>query len=186
MQPAGQRFWSVGLNHIDPAALRYKDSGGVWESKYENSMPKWLRTVKNDLTEWHFNTVGWNQEVVTINDQNHRHSRSSTYEEYQWIDMPYCYLLSFIEAHQWEMETRLPMSCPNCHRRLIHRPKHPKTWVKKPVSCQKTMDRPSSGHLCYARWLTTVVGQKPTGKYRINEYVGERASLIAQAWPANE
>lgn len=55
-----------------------------------------------------FNTLGWNQEVVTINDENHRHSRSFTFEEYQWLDMPYCHLLPFIESHQWEIETHLP------------------------------------------------------------------------------
>lgn len=38
----------------------------------------------------------------------HRHSRSFTYEEYQWLDMPYFTLLPFIESHQWEWETKLP------------------------------------------------------------------------------
>lgn len=71
-------------------------------------MQRWLGTVRQDLTGWGFNTLGWNQEVVTINDQNHRHSRSFTFEEYQWLDMPYCHMLPFIESHQWEIETRLP------------------------------------------------------------------------------
>jgi hypothetical protein len=64
--------------------------------------------VRTDLQGWGFNTLGWNQEVVTINPQNHRHSRSFTFEEYQWLDMPYCHMLPFIESHQWEIETRLP------------------------------------------------------------------------------
>lgn len=106
--PKGKPFWSIGLNHVDPATLRYADSEGVWEGRYDNSMKKWLRQVRRDLREWGFNTLGWNQEVVTINDQNHRHSRSFTLEEYQWLDMPYCHLLPFIESHQWEIETRLP------------------------------------------------------------------------------
>ena len=71
-------------------------------------MARWLAAVRQDLEEWGFNTLGWNQESVTWNDQNRRHSRSFTYEEYQWLGMPYCHLLPFIESHQWEVETRLP------------------------------------------------------------------------------
>ena len=106
--PEGKLFWSVGINHVDPATLRYLDSNGVWDNNYKNRMSKWLKAVKKDLTTWGFNTLGWNQEVVTINDEHHRHSRSFTFEEYQWLDMPYCHLLPFIESHQWEIETRLP------------------------------------------------------------------------------
>jgi hypothetical protein len=29
--PDGRRFWSIGMNHIDSAALRFADSGSVWE-----------------------------------------------------------------------------------------------------------------------------------------------------------
>jgi len=104
----GKIFWSIGLNHVDSASLRYNDSAGLWDTKYNNSMREWLHEVKKDLIGWNFNTMGWNQEVVTINEQNHRHSRSFTYEEYQWLDMPYCHMLPFIESHQWEIETRLP------------------------------------------------------------------------------
>ena len=28
--PEDERFWSIGLNHIDSAALRFPESGGVW------------------------------------------------------------------------------------------------------------------------------------------------------------
>ncbi len=108
MTPERKPFFSVGLNHVDPATLRYNDSEGIWEEKYQNSMKTWLQTVREDLTSWGFNSLGWNQEVVTINEQNHRHSRSFTFEEYQWLDMPYCHMLPFIESHQWEIETRLP------------------------------------------------------------------------------
>ncbi len=108
LTPDSQLFWSIGINHVDPATLRYTDSLDVWEKTYDNSMRKWLASVKKDFSSWGFNTLGWNQEVVTINDQNHRHSRSFTFEEYQWLDMPYCHLLPFIESHQWEIETRLP------------------------------------------------------------------------------
>jgi len=106
--PDGKPFWSIGINHVDSATLRYTESGDVWQEKYGNSMKSWLAEVNRDLRSWGFNTMGWNQEVVTLNDQNNHHSRSFTFEEYQWLDMPYCHLLPFIESHQWEKETRLP------------------------------------------------------------------------------
>jgi hypothetical protein len=35
-------------------------------------------------------------------------SRPFTYEEYQWAGLPYCHLLPFTEAHQWQVEVRMP------------------------------------------------------------------------------
>ncbi|MHC4752713.1 MAG: agarase, partial [Planctomycetota bacterium] len=103
-----QPFFSIGLNHIDSATLRYIENGHIWRDTYANSMGKWLGKVRSDLLEWGFNTVGWVQEVVTRNDQNHRHSRNFTFEEYQWLNMPYCHMLPFVDFHQWEIETRNP------------------------------------------------------------------------------
>ena len=106
--PDGQPFWSIGMNHIDSAALRFADSNGVWERDFDNSQERWLRSVATDLRDWGFNTVGWTQEVVIINEGYHRHSRPFIFEEYQWLDMPYCHLLPFTEAHQWQVEVRQP------------------------------------------------------------------------------
>lgn len=108
LDSAGQPFWSLGMNHIDSATLRYPDKDDVWHTRYGNSMEAWLQQVREDLLNWGFNTVGWVQEVVTINPENHRHSRAFTFEEYQWLDIPYCHLLPFAETHQWEIETRQP------------------------------------------------------------------------------
>ena len=30
IRPDGARFWSIGMNHIDSAALRYIESDDVW------------------------------------------------------------------------------------------------------------------------------------------------------------
>lgn len=107
--PQGEPFFSIGLNHIDSAALRFSENEHVWNDKYGNSMQRWLtESVRPNLLDWGFNSVGWVQEVVTNNEQSHRHSRSFTYEEYKWLDMPYCHLLPFAEIHQWEVETRHP------------------------------------------------------------------------------
>ena len=104
--PERERFFSIGLNHIDSATLRYKENAHIWRDKYGNSMEQWLAHVGEDLRSWGFNTVGWVQEVVTREVLNHRHSRNFTFEEYQWLDMPYCHMLPFVDFHQWEVETR--------------------------------------------------------------------------------
>jgi hypothetical protein len=106
--PQGEPFFSIGLNHIDSASLRYVENQHIWRDRYGNSVRKWLEQVRADLVDWGFNTVGWVQEVVTREVRNHRHSRNFTYEEYQWLDMPYCHMLPFVDFHQWEVETINP------------------------------------------------------------------------------
>lgn len=109
VRPDGRRLFSIGLNHIDPATLRYPENIDIWRKKYGGSVERWLReSVRPDLQRWEFNTVGWVQEVVTREPTNHRHSRNFTYEEYQWLGMPYCHMLPFADFHQWEAETRHP------------------------------------------------------------------------------
>lgn len=107
--PDGRPFFSLGLNHIDPSPLRYLANDDLWTRKYGNSMERWLKeSVAPDLHAWGFNSVGWTQEVVTRGATNHRHSRAFTFEEYQWLGMPYCHQLPFADFHQWEVETRNP------------------------------------------------------------------------------
>jgi hypothetical protein len=109
IDPKGEKYFSIGLNHIDPASLRYPENIHIWRDKYGNSMERWLKeSVAPNLTDWGFNCVGWNQEVVTRDVLNHRHSRHFSYEEYQWLDMPYCHQLPFADFHQWEAEVRNP------------------------------------------------------------------------------
>ncbi len=107
--PGGAPFFSLGLNHIDASPLREVENGELWRTKYGNSIERWLKeAVAPDLRAWGFNSVGWTQEVVVRGHAIHRHSPSFTFEEYQWLGLPYCHLLPFAETHQWENETRLP------------------------------------------------------------------------------
>jgi len=102
--PEGQPFFSLGLNHIDPASMRYPENIHIWRNKYGGSITKWLKeSVAPNLKRWGFNTVGWVQEVTV---RHWRHSRSFTYEEYKALNMPYCHMLPFTESHQWEQHTR--------------------------------------------------------------------------------
>jgi hypothetical protein len=107
--PEGEPFFSIGLNHIDPSPLRYPANADLWQRKYGNSMERWLKeSVRPDLDAWGFNSVGWTQEVVTRGLTNHRHSRAFTFEEYQWLGLPYCHQLPFADFHQWDMEVKNP------------------------------------------------------------------------------
>lgn len=107
--PDGAPVFSLALNHIDPSPLRYPENGDLWARRYGNSTERWLKeAVAPDLRAWGFNGVGWTQEVVTRGPTNHRHSRAFTFEEYQWLGLPYCHQLPFADFHQWEAETRHP------------------------------------------------------------------------------
>jgi hypothetical protein len=109
MDPVGRPFFSIGMNHIESATLRYPENLHLWREKYGNSQRRWLQeAVAPDLRSWGFNTVGWCQEVIIRGDAIHRHSRNFTFEEYQWLGLPYCHMLPFTEAHQWDVETRYP------------------------------------------------------------------------------
>ena len=101
--PDGKPFFTMGLNHIDPASLRYPENIHIWNEKYGGSTVRWIKeSVVPNLKDWGFNTVGWVQEVTV---RKWRHSRPFTNDEYQALGMPYCHLLPFIESHQWEKHT---------------------------------------------------------------------------------
>jgi hypothetical protein len=103
--PAEREYFSIGMNHIDSAPFRATAS---WSRDFRSDNRRWLRQVREDLVSWGFNTVGWVQEYVVINDRHHRHSRSFVPEEYAWLGLPFCHMPPFLEAHGWEIETRLP------------------------------------------------------------------------------
>ena len=103
ISPEEKSFFSIGLNHIDPASLRYPENIHIWEDKYHGSTTEWLReSVVKNLKEWGFNTIGWEQEVTV---RHWQHSRPFTNDELKVIDMPYCRMLPFNESHQWEKHT---------------------------------------------------------------------------------
>ena len=102
--PERKRFFSIGLNHIDPASLRYPENIRIWRDRYGGSTTRWIQeSVVPNLKRWGFNTVGWVQEVTV---RKWRHSRGFTVDEYRTLEMPFCHLLPFIESHQWEQHTR--------------------------------------------------------------------------------
>lgn len=102
--PNGDPFFSIGMNHVDPASLRYPENIHIWRDTYGGSTTRWLQeSVAKNLQDWGFNTLGWEQEVSV---RQWPHSRSFTLEEYQALNMPYCHMLPFTESHQWQQHTR--------------------------------------------------------------------------------
>ncbi|MBK1875230.1 hypothetical protein [Pelagicoccus mobilis] len=103
LTPDRDPFFSLGINHIDPASLRYPENLDIWKRKYGGSTIRWIQeSVAPNLQSWGFNTVGWVQEVTV---KQWQHSRPFTVDEYRALNMPYCHLLPFIESHQWEKHT---------------------------------------------------------------------------------
>ena len=103
ISPDGKPFFTMGLNHIDPASLRYPENLDIWRKKYGGSTIRWIKeSVAPNLKSWGFNSVGWVQEVTV---KKWQHSRPFTVDEYRALDMPYCHLLPFTESHQWEKHT---------------------------------------------------------------------------------
>ena len=100
LTPESEPFFTLGMNHIDPATLRYQENIEIWRDKYGGSTERWIKeSVAPNLKKWGFNTVGWTQ-AVTI--RQYDHSRPFTADEYKSLDMPYCHLLPFTESHQWD------------------------------------------------------------------------------------
>lgn len=62
ISPEGNKFWSIGINHIDSATLRFAESGNLWEKKYGNSMKKWLKRLKLPVL-----TVRWQHGLTSSN-----------------------------------------------------------------------------------------------------------------------
>jgi hypothetical protein len=108
IDPRGEAFFSLGLNHLDPSPLLHPENLSIWRDKYHNSMEEWLQQVRADLLDWGFNSVGWVHDVATKRKDHHRHSRNFTYEEYQWLGLPYCHALPFADFHHYESEMRHP------------------------------------------------------------------------------
>lgn len=57
--PDGKPFFTMGLNHVDPASLRSPEILDIWREKYGGSTIGWIKeSVAPNLKAWGFNTVG--------------------------------------------------------------------------------------------------------------------------------
>ena len=59
-----RRSVELGINHIDPATMRYPENIDLWHNKYGGNTIRWIKeSVAPNLKDWGFNSVGWVQEV---------------------------------------------------------------------------------------------------------------------------
>lgn len=110
VDPDGQPFLSIGLNHIDDTNLMYPENVEVWERKY-GSRRRWITAgVVADLRAWGFNTIGWTQEFVTgdfgespnwANRFDIGHSREWSVTDFEEAGMPYCVGLRAAQIEDW-------------------------------------------------------------------------------------
>jgi hypothetical protein len=65
VDPAGQPFLTLGVNHADETNLKYPHNIEIWRRRY-GSRDRWITDgVVADLRGWGFNTLGWTQEYVS-------------------------------------------------------------------------------------------------------------------------
>lgn len=64
VDPDGNPFLSLGINHADETSLQYPHNLDVWKRKY-GSREAWIRDgVLADFRGWAVNTIGWTREYV--------------------------------------------------------------------------------------------------------------------------
>jgi hypothetical protein len=65
VDPAGEPFLTLGVNHADETNLKYPRTIDIWRRRY-GSRERWISDgVVADLRSWGFNTLGWTQEYVS-------------------------------------------------------------------------------------------------------------------------
>ncbi len=64
LDPNGEPFFSIALNHVDDSDLRYPHNVEVFERKY-GTRERWCQQVVADLTDLRFNTLGWTQQYIS-------------------------------------------------------------------------------------------------------------------------
>ena len=98
VDPEGNAFLSVGINHFDASALKYPDNIHIWRERY-GSNEAWIRHAGEDLRNWGFNALAWSQESVTSGD--HRHSPEWRIWRFHWEGLPYYHHMGFASFERW-------------------------------------------------------------------------------------
>ena len=81
--PDGKPFFTMGINHIDPASLRYPENIDIWKNKYGGSTVRWIKeSVTPNLKSWGFNTVGGARGAAPLVGSTSSDLRS---ENGQWV-----------------------------------------------------------------------------------------------------
>ncbi len=99
VDPDGNVFIMLGVNHVTHTALKYPDNIHIWKQRYRGSMKRWIQDgVVKDLLDWGFNTIAWTQELAS---KDFRHTPEWHYWEYKWAGLPYIYHIDFAHIEHW-------------------------------------------------------------------------------------
>jgi hypothetical protein len=117
VDPQGNPFFSLGLNHADETNLKYPSNFEVWRRRY-GSRQAWIEYgVRRDFEAWGFNTIGWTQECVflgevEVNDWdtpfNAGHSKQWERGDFDLTGMPYCVALPVAPIEGWNLHAAFP------------------------------------------------------------------------------
>lgn len=110
VDPSGNPFVSIGLNHAEESNLKYPHNIDIWQKRY-GSTEAWIRNgALADFHDWGFNTMGWTSEVVAANftdidwfgePVDMIHSPGWTAPQLKSTDMPYVVALPVAEIQDW-------------------------------------------------------------------------------------
>lgn len=111
VDPAGNGFLTIGLNHAEETNLKYDHNIDIWKKKY-GSREKWIKEgLVKDLKDWGFNTIGWTGEYISggwgealdwFGDPiDLGHSSGWSAADFKTADMPYCLQIRVQEIEDW-------------------------------------------------------------------------------------
>lgn len=96
LTPNRQPMFSIGLNHLDPSPLQTGGSDSIWQQRYRSDILRWLKdSVRKNLSDWGFNTLGWSQELTSVDSDGNHYDRGLTQTEFAALQMPYGHVLPF-------------------------------------------------------------------------------------------
>ncbi|WP_027684201.1 hypothetical protein [Rhizobium leguminosarum] len=118
VDPDGNAFVSIGLNHGEETNLKYPHNIDIWRRKY-GSREKWMREgFLADIKSWGFNTVGWTQEFISGDIDEEQdwfgepfdigHSPGWTSAELKASGMPYVVPIRVAPIEDWNGNPAFP------------------------------------------------------------------------------
>jgi len=111
--PKGHGFLSLGVNHMDLAALKYPDNIHIYRERYGGDNDRFIREgIAEPLRQWGFNTISWTQELVggvwAKPGSILRHSPEWTQRQFHIADLPYVYNLKFADIEDFNTHIHYP------------------------------------------------------------------------------
>jgi len=113
ISPDGHGFISMGMNHLDLAAIKYSDNIHIFNQRYDGDTETFIRKgIAEPLREWGFNTIGWSQECVggvwMDPERPLRHSHEWTHRQFRTAGLPFVYNFVFAEIESFNFVARYP------------------------------------------------------------------------------